>query len=226
MRELKDKATGLTWYIPEIASSLTQDYTYIPEDKISIAEFTKELNQYTSEDIHQFVTGNCAELGSFIQWVLMNNKKSCYCFDNGKLVAASVITPSTNIDRLYELKTYVNYCESNLTSFKEGISGFISYKKAKAIIENASKSNNTSIDYLVVVPPAQNNGVGSRAVRSIKNNQEFFAPYQNIKTISTQIHDDNAKSLKIFKKNLFDKYSFSQEDFYTYNPLQSYITTL
>ena len=226
MRELKDKNTGLVWLIPENESPLRADQIYIPEDGKAVEEFTRELNQYSSDAITRFVTGDCAQLGDFIQWVLMDKRKSCYCFEDGKLVGASVLTPNTNVDRLFEIQAYVDYCEANPTMFNDGIIGYISYKKAKQILESTTKSNNTYIDYLVVVPTAQHKGVGTRAIHSIKHNPEFFAPEQQTKTMSVQIHDENTASQAVFRRNNFGKYSFSTDKYNSYTPLNDYITTL
>ena len=63
------------------------------------------------------------------------------------------------LDHMNELVSYIKYCEHNNFA-KDGLAGYISYKKAKDILRKATTSNNTNIDYLVVVPPAQNKGVG------------------------------------------------------------------
>ena len=223
MRKLEDKDTGLVWVLPEIESVVEEDHRLFPEDKIILDEFTKELNQYQSNTITRFVTGNCANLGDFMIWVNMGARRPCYCLEDGKLVAAVVIEPNNALDHMNELVSYIKYCERNSFS-RDGLSGYISYKKAKQILNNATSTNNTNIDYLVVVPPAQNKGIGTRAVKSISQNMDFFAPDKTIQTIHTQIHTANKPSQTVFRRNSFSKYSLTDSQFY--DPLEDYVKSL
>ena len=223
MRKLEDKNTGLVWILPEVESVITPEPPLFPEDKAMLDEFTKELNQYQSAAITRFVTGNCANLGDFLVWVDMDNRRPCYCFEDGKLVAAAVIDPNNALDHMNELVSYIKFCEHSNFS-QNGIAGYISYKKAKEILKKATSTSNTNIDYLVVVPPAQNKGVGTRAVSSITHNMDFFAPNKKIETVHTQIHKANTPSQVVFHKNNF--YQYALKDQQLYDPLDDYVKSL
>lgn len=223
MRKLEDKDTGLTWILPEIESVIEQDRILYAEDKAMLEEFTKELNQYQSTEIRRFVTGTCENLGDFFSWVNINNCRPCYCFDDGKLVGAAIIEPNNALDHVNELVSYIKYCE-NCHFAKNGLSGYIPYAKAKHILKKATTNNNTSIDYLVVIPPAQNRGVGTRAVKSITHNMEFFAPDKKVRTVNTQIHKANKPSQAVFRRDSFSKYALT--DHQIYSPLDDYVKSL
>lgn len=223
MRKLEDKSTGLVWVLPEIESAIEPDRLLFPEDKAMLDEFTKELNQYQSATITRFVTGDCAKLGDFMIWVNMGNRRPCYCLEDGKLVAAAIIEPNNALDHMNELVSYIKYCEHNNFA-KDGLAGYISYKKAKDMLRKATTSNNTNIDYLVVVPPAQNKGVGTRAVRSITHNMDFFAPDKAVHTIHTQIHKANKPSQAVFKRDSFAQYSLTDPQLY--DPLDDFVKSL
>ena len=224
MKKLEDKKTGLVWYIPEVEEYTQHNPIYTPEDERSILDFSKELNEHTSEEIIKYVTGDCAPLGNFIHWAAIGKKTPCYCFDDGKLVATALISPNNTVSQKLALFHYIRYCEANPTYFKDGIVGHISYKHAKQTLEQATATNNTSVDYLVVIPTSQGRGIGTRAIASIKNNTSFFAPENEVKTIETQIHKSNLPSQKAFKRNGFGIYTL--DDFQTYTPLEDYLSVL
>lgn len=224
MKELKDKKTGLVWYIPTVEEYTQHNPTYSQEDENSIREFSRELNQHSSEEIIKYVTGDTAPLGHFINWATVGKKTPCYCFDDGKLVATALISPNNSISEKLALFNYIRYCEGNPSFFKDGILGYISYKEAKKTLAHLTETNNTSIDYFVVIPSAQGRGVGTRAISSITHNTEFFAPDNEIATIETQIHKGNIPSQKVFKRNGFGKYTL--EDYQVYTPLEDYLKVL
>lgn len=224
MKKLEDKKTGLVWYIPQVEKYTQHNPIYTPEDERSILDFSKELNEHTSEEIIKYVTGDCAPLGNFIHWAAIGKKTPCYCFDDGKLVATALISPNNTVSQKLALFNYIRYCEANPTYFKDGIVGHISYKHAKQTLEQATATNNTSVDYLVVIPTSQGRGIGTRAIASIKNNTSFFALENEVKTIETQIHKSNLPSQKAFKRNGFGIYTL--DDFQTYTPLEDYLSVL
>ena len=224
MKKLEDKKTGLVWYIPEVEEYTQHNPIYTPEDERSILDFSKELNEHTSKEIIKYVTGDCAPLGNFIHWAAIGKKTPCYCFDDGKLVATALISPNNTVSQKLALFHYIRYCEANPTYFKDGIVGHISYKHAKQTLEQATATNNTSVDYLVVIPTSQGRGIGTRAIASIKNNTSFFALENEVKTIETQIHKSNLPSQKAFKRNGFGIYTL--DDFQTYTPLEDYLSVL
>lgn len=223
MRKLEDKNTGLIWLIPEVKSivkkqnSSSQFYTpeYIIDDKVALEELSKELNQYQSDDIRRFVTGNCDHLGDFIKWSAFNTKLPCYCFEDGKLVATAVITPNNSLGKTNELRSYIEFCEKNIETTQLGLSGYISLKQAKNILNQSTQNNNTDLDYLVVIPTQQGKGIGTRAVHSITHNMQFFAQDKPVTTIYTQVHKDNTTCHKIMKKNNFNKYVLTYPQFPT-----------
>lgn len=224
MKQLKDELTGLVWYIPEVEEYTQSNPIYKQADEQPIREFSKELNTHSSEEIIKYVTGDCAPLGSFIEWATIGKKTPCYCFDDGKLVGTTLLTPNNSINEKLALFNYIRYCEANPSYFKDGILGYISYKEAKKTLQQATTTNNTAIDYFVVVPSSQGRGIGTRAIASILNNPEFFAPENEIATIETQIHKENIPSQKIFRRNGFGKYTL--EDFQVYTPLEDYLKIL
>ncbi len=224
MKQLKDKKTGLIWYIPEVEEYTESNPIYSQEEEKSIQEFSKELDTHSSKEIIKYVTADCAPLGTFIRWATIGKKTPCYCFDDGKLVATTLITPNTTISQKLGLFNYIRYCEANRSQTLNGLLGYISYKEAQKTLQRTSTTNNTSIDYFAVVPSAQGKGIGTRAIASISDNAEFFAPENEIATIETQIHKANIPSQKIFNRNGFDKYTI--EDFQSYTPLEDYLKIL
>ena len=224
MRRLNDKSTGLTWLIPEVTEILHDNPVYTAEDMVLLEDFRKELNDCNSENISKFVTGNCDGLGNFILWTIMGKKSPCYGFEDGRLVATAVISPNNQFGKMKELKDYIKYCEENPSIYSNGIQGYISYKKAKMAVERATASNNTDIDYLVVIPKAQGRGIGTRAVSSITHNLDFFAPEKEIATVTSQIHKKNTASQIIFARNGFEHYSLETD--LAYSPFEEHLKTL
>ncbi len=224
MRQLEDKETGLIWVIPEVDTIMEQGTPLFQKDRTILEEFTKELNEYSSPAISKFVTADYAKLGTFIEWAVMGKKEPCYCFEDGKLVATALINPNNALGHRNELLTYIKYCESTISSHSNGLPGYISYKKAKQLLKSISDDNNASIDYLVVIPPAQNKGIGTRAVHSITHNMDFFAPNKTVTTIDTQIHKANKPSQAIFTRADFGKYALLDTELYT--PLEDYVKSI
>lgn len=217
MKELEDKATGLTWYVPEFKTiieknKLDEDIIYfdknsfIDEDTKALEEFRKELNQEHSEAITQYVTGNCQNLGDFILWSSFDGRYPAFCFENGKLVATAVISPNGPLNKIHELHQYIDFCQSHPDICQKGLKGYISYNQAQKILQKSTTKSNTDIDYLVVVPNHQGQGVGTRAIYSITHNLQFFSPNGPTSTIYTLIHKQNTPSLKAFERNNFKKY--------------------
>ena len=232
MRKLDDKETGLLWLIPEeidksgfsINNRAWDNPIYIPEDKKMIKEFVKELNQYHSDSITRFVTGNCENLGDFILWSAFDERYPCFCFDSGKLVATAVISPNNTLSKKTQIRSYIEYCKKHSCFTLNDLTEYLSYKQAQQILKKATPRNNTDIDYLVVVPPAQNRGIGTRAVQSITHNMDFFAPDTKVFTIYTQIHKDNKPSRAIFKKESYKIYT--SPELQSFFPLDDFVRTL
>ena len=221
MRRLDDKDTGLTWLIPEVTEMLYDNPVYTAEDMSLLEDFRRELNECKSKNISKFVTGNCNGLGDFMQWAIMGKKSPCYGFEDGRLVATAVFSPNNRFGKAQQLRDYITHCESNPHVFGTGMDGYLSYRKAKSIMQNRSDSNNADIDYLVVVPKAQGRGIGTRAVSSITHNLDFFAPESPIETITSQIHMRNTASKIVFARNGFEQYSLDVD--HDYNPFEEHI---
>lgn len=224
MRKLDDKATGLTWLIPEVTEMLYDNPVYTAEDMALLEDFRRELNECKSKNISKFVTGNCNGLGDFMQWAIMGKKSPCYGFEDGRLVATAVFSPNNRFSKSQQLWDYVRQCESNRDAFGNGMAGYLSYKKAKSILQNRTDTNNADFDYLVVVPKAQGRGVGTRAVSSIIHNLDFFAPESEIETVTSQIHMKNTASKIVFARNGFEQYG--PETDIDYNPFEEHIKTI
>jgi len=204
MKELKDNKTGLIWLMPEIEGYDSDNPIFTFEDASLIKDFTKELNEHNSKQIEKYITGGCAQLGSFMLWAAFDKRNVCYCFEDGKLVASAVITPNSSLRNKPMLKKYIEYYKQNPSLF-EKMTDFISINKAQRAISRAKSNNNADIDYLVVIPPEQGRGLGTRAISSIVNNTQFFAPKTRVKSLLTQIHTRNIASQKAFKRNGFEK---------------------
>lgn len=224
MRKLEDKTTGLTWLIPEVAEMVYDNPVYTAEDASLLEDFRRELNECKSKNISKFVTGNCNGLGDFMQWAIMGKKSPCYGFEDGKLVTTAVFSPNNKLSKIQQLRDYIAHCESNPHVFGCGMDGYLSYRKAKSIMQNRNDSNNADIDYLVVVPNAQGHGVGTRAVYSITHNLGFFAPENPIETITSQIHMKNTASKIVFARNGFEQYGLETD--IDYNPFEEHIKTI
>lgn len=209
MKEFKDKKTGLTWLIPKVTHSRMGTPEFSIEDGKIIKEFTQELNQYNSKAIEKYVTGGSVQLGSFMFFAAFGYRDLCYCFEDGKLVATAIITPNTDINNKDKIEAYIKYCKEN-TMFLEGLTGYIPVKKVQRAISKATDTSNIDINYLVVVPTHQSRGIGTRAVSSIINNPQFFAPKSKVGTLLTQIHTRNAASQKVFIRNGFEKCTFGE----------------
>ena len=123
------------------------------------------------------------------------------------MVATAVLCPNNSLSVIPEIKAYIEYCKNHNHFLHNNFSEYLSYKQAQRILRNTTQTNNTEINYLVVVPPAQNKGVGTRAVRSITHNMDFFAPENPIATIYTQIHKDNIPSQVIFRKENYKTFT-------------------
>jgi RimJ/RimL family protein N-acetyltransferase len=216
MRKLDDKETGLLWLIPDkkgemfCSGDFVVDFMSNIDDTRMLEEFRKELNQYHSESITRFVTGNCENLGDSVLWSAFDERYPCFCFDSGKLVATAIISPNNSLSKKTQIRSYIEYCKKHSCFTLNDLTEYLSYKQAQQILKKATPRNNTDIDYLVVVPPAQNKGVGTRAVRSITHNMDFFAAESPVSTIYTQIHKDNKPSQAIFRKENFKIYTMPE----------------
>ena len=67
--------------------------------------------------------------------------------------------------------------------------------------------NNMKILFLIVNPEYQNLGIGTRMIKSIIENQDFFSHKSKTSGISTDIHNENISSQKAFLKNNFTTFT-------------------
>lgn len=87
------------------------------------------------------------------------------------------------------------YCyENNGDSIKDMVGAVI-------ITPPTHKGNNASIDYIVVNPNKQNNGIGTRMIKSITNNPEFFAGRSHIGSFEAVVRESDIAPQMIFVKN-------------------------
>lgn len=212
MRQLIDQATGLTFLIPEIGEyNLFGDPVYTSEDNKSLREFGKELNQYKDENITRYVLGGWGKsLGDFVIVASgFEGRTPCYVLEDGKLVATMIFTPSAQLDCYADMLNYINNPKNMpklILPQKDSITNIVSLQKTRRILKKAHY-NNTYINYVVVVPPAQCKGVATRMISAIKKNLEFFYNYNLVdaNTISTVINFRNIPSRKVFSRNEFER---------------------
>lgn len=221
MREFKDKIQGLSFLIPEVANPDSEYPEFISDDQKLIDEFTKELNQYKDDKIRRYVTGNdCQDLGTFIIWSIIGKKRPCYIYEKGNLAGCMVLTPNTNIQNINALIEYIQrsqYIQEYTKYLAQQnsdllVKNFRSYKSLHKALRISTDNNNMSIDYLAVVPPKQNQGIGSNTIASIIENTSFFAPESPIDTITTEVHTENKKSARRFKENGFIVFANNKYD--------------
>ena len=88
----------------------------------------------------------------------------------------------------------------------------------KLKLNNYTLPNNLKILYLLINPDYQNRGIGTRMIKSIVDNQQFFSHTAKTQGITGDIHKDNIASQKAILKNHFNVYTPApkNDDFSTY----------
>ena len=164
-------------------------------------EFTQEANSWKDPRIKNFLLkhteaplgfhfNNCAEKSPF--------KNVFYAFEDGKLVAISLITSNL---RVLEKEQVVHHIEKLEEKKLSELKGYLSLKQAQNIVLN-DNFNSTYLELIAVKPGETGKGIGSRFISCVKNNIDFFDHYftPTHNTLSASIHEANAWSIKAFTK--------------------------
>ena len=202
MRILDDKTTGLLWACPQY-KDYAGEYQPIEDDKKYCKDIAEELNSWKTRNIREYITSRDQNLGDYILGYVSPKRRQYLAYEDGELVATVLMEDNSFLAHYVMLKGYVSYCESKNYPF--GVDGCLKLEDAKRILETPFKSNNTSIDFLVVKGVCQSTGIGTRCIQSINKHLGFFSRTKNMNTINTFIHEDNIASQKVFERNGFSK---------------------
>ena len=218
MRILEDKETGLTWYTPDIVTDERGYNKYNAIDEKALNDIFLELNSWQSENINEYILGDdyCYELGDFLKDLGGNKFKHFFAYDHGDLVASILMRHSDKLIFHATLRSYI--IDHNEVGIRRKKGVFLPLDLAQKALDNDNGENNSIVEYFVVSPKHQGQGVGTRALWSVNHNLDFFTN-NNLNSISTTIHRSNEASKKVFTRNNYlkpyDYYtSYSQLDFY------------
>ena len=183
------------------------------DDRSKDSDFVSaELDYWQSHAITKYIIGrgNDIQLGTFSRCASSFDKNYQYFgYINGKLVVTAITRAGDSLN--FKDKRALNLHIENMMN---GINldqnaSFLSLEKAIKIVDYSN--NNDSILYLIVNPKYQGKGYGPRAVSSIKNNLDFFAPQSQHDSLATSIHIDNYPSISAFDKNDFKKLNIMRD---------------
>lgn len=193
MKTIKDDANNLTWFHFD-----KQDESQ--ENSLLFYEFTEKLNYWETNEIRRFILGFYYpnQLGDFMKFDhLFSVQELFFGFQNDELAVATLINPDSTYKTLKKIKNYYSYCKD----LKPDTTGYFSTEEALEVIR--AKKSSASIDCIVVNPCLQAQGVGTRAIASIKQNLSSFTDIDNQVCLHALIHAQNIASEKAFGKNGF-----------------------
>jgi GNAT superfamily N-acetyltransferase len=207
MKILEDKKTGLLWCMPEIDCGVIGKADYTNEDKNHTKDIFKEMNGWKSDNISTFITGDKEKLGTMFSAYNKELFDEYFAYESGGLVAV-VMLKKPNVleyDEYRQFKTYLSYKLEDAKKGKCSIKKFLD-------IDEFNDNYHTHINYLVVSPKVQGRGIGTRVVKSIMNNPNFFREENENIVYSANIHYSNIASRKVFSKNNFSPVNYYDED--------------
>ena len=192
MKTFKDDTNNLTWFHFD-----KQNETQ--ENSILFSNFTNELNYWETNEIRRFILGfNPNPLGDFMKFDhLFSVQELFFGFQNDQLAVATLINPDSTYKTLKKIKNYYSYCKD----LKPNTTGYFAMEEALEVIR--AKKPSASIDCIVVNPILQGQGVGTKAIASIKQNLANFTEINNQVCLHALIHAQNIASEKAFGKNDF-----------------------
>jgi len=147
-----DEKVGLSWERYDEADHSKSEW---------YAELNKQLNNWRSENIKQYITYSIP-VGDQMMAFLDINSGLYFCFENRDLVGVVFMTEPFN-----------------------------------------DEFDASMIEYIVVNPDAQGRGVGTRMIKSIKDNPMFFTSGKHRGKIQASVKPSNIASQKAFLKNGF-----------------------
>jgi ribosomal protein S18 acetylase RimI-like enzyme len=127
-----------------------------------------------------------------------------YAIDNGKLAGITKVIGYALLTDFTTFREHIEVCKF-LEKFGLGHSNkYMDRVVAERALANLHK-NDADICFIAVNPNLQGRGVGTRMVRSINENLEFFSGNEATNVCSCQIHKKNIASKKIFQRNNFKR---------------------
>ena len=199
MRYLVDKDENIEWLSGDrLLETPQNEVVFNAKDCYNMKDFNLEMNGWKSPNIQDFITSQ--DLGDFLFGLSLPEERY-FAFDGGRFVSCVLFCGREDIHKKIQMIEYLDRCKAK--DFY-GIEGFMSRQKVKKALENNLGYNNSRLEYLVVNPSMQGNGIGTRTVRSILNNLDFFAGDFKHNTVETLVHEENIASNKVMKRNGFE----------------------
>ena len=192
MKTFNDKENNLTWFHFDKQNESQ-------ENNSLFYDFTSELNYWETNEIRRFILGfNPNPLGDFMKFDhLFSVQELFFGFQNDQLAVATLINPDSTYKTLKKIKNYYSYCKD----LKPDLTGYFAMQDAQEVIR--AKKPSASIDCIVVNPCLQAQGLGTKAIASIKQNLSSFTDIDNQVCLHALIHAQNIASEKAFGKNDF-----------------------
>ncbi|MBE5757902.1 MAG: GNAT family N-acetyltransferase [Clostridiales bacterium] len=177
MRKLNDLDVDLSWEI-----YTTKEVATAKKTNKHLLQLLTNLNTWESQNINDFITYTPQiKLGNFI-------------FSN--------LTQNYNIrnDRGKGFSLVVAYEENEIVGI-----AILNSKSHDISIDFKLDDNNTTlrIEYIIVNPNFQNQGVGTRMIKSITDHQKYFSSNKVTNGVVADIDNENTNSRKAFLKNNF-----------------------
>ena len=206
MRALQDN--GITWYSSDRVFEADGKTIVNFDDTRCIDEWVKEADCWLSSNIREYIYPY--NPASYIRTMSDNDDELYFGYEDGKLASIVSVTSNRYICQFVEFTEYIAECKDLGIDSKPDYLNL--YQAMRALI-NAKPDNNSSINFLMVNPHMQNRGIGTRAVKTILHNMDYFTTNEDNNTMQSLIHYKNIASQKVFRKNdFYPIYMASQED--------------
>ncbi len=200
MRVLEDKDNELLWKGFHLA--VDSDEVLLDGDLKEFDSCIDTLNTWHSHNIGEYIIRG-ENLGDYLKEFnksLPYGNQYLYCAMQGSdMVATAYITAREYLVPKYALERYIQNIEVG-----EGVE-YVTISDAEEILARDNGENAVDINYLIVNPQFQNQGVGTRVIRSITENLEYFTTAKDISTVMAFVHGRNIASQKAMLKNKFKK---------------------
>lgn len=197
MKKLEDKETNLIWIEEELDKNNT------PFNNENLKQYLDTINEWGNHPKVQKFLGKHIPLGDRFFNLCFDDKNYhlYFIFEENKFVSSIIISQTKNLlneSQLRELLTNEKLENSthNITEEK-----FLTNDEITKLLDNKD-STNLYLVYNVVDPEFHNKGIGTRILKSIKNNLYFFAN-TNEANLQAIINTQNIGCVKMVCKQEF-----------------------
>ena len=206
MRTLQDN--GITWYSSDRIFDSDGKAVVNFKDAKCVDEWVKEADCWLSNNIREYIYPY--NPANYIRTMAVSDDELYFGYEDGRLASIVSVESKRPIYQFVEFTEYIAECKSEHI---DGKPNYLNLYQAMRVLINAKSDNNSSINFLMVNPHMQNRGIGTRAVKTILDNMDYFTTNDENNAMQSLIHYKNVASQKVFRKNdFYPVYMVSQED--------------